>query len=146
MYYNLFSKRLKEAMSDIGIKQIELANKTGLDKSLISNYLADKYKPKNNNLQILAKALNVNPVWLMGYDVNKNGDEIIADMERDSILDAHINNLAKNELEKELLIKVTMLDNENQNKLLELTNMYLKEQGDYYEQNEQGKWVRINEK
>lgn len=146
MYYNLFSKRLKEAMSDIGIKQIELANRTGLDKSLISNYLADKYKPKNNNLQILAKALNVNPVWLMGYDVNKNGDEIIADIERDSMLDAHINNLAKNELEKELLIKITMLKDTNQMKLLELVNMYLKEQGDYYEQNKQGKWVQTNEK
>lgn len=133
-------------MSDIGIKQIELANRTGLDKSLISNYLADKYKPKNNNLQILAKALNVNPVWLMGYDVNKNGDEIIADIERDSMLDAHINNLAKNELEKELLIKITMLKDTNQMKLLELVNMYLKEQGDYYEQNKQGKWVQTNEK
>lgn len=133
MYYNIFSKRLKEAMTDKNIKQIDLANKTGLDKSLISNYLANKYKPKEDNLYIIAKALNVNPVWLMGYDVSKTNDDITTDVERDSILTTHIQNLAKNELEKELLIRTTMLDDENQRKLLELVKMYLKEQGDYYE-------------
>ena len=80
MYYNSFSKRLKVAMDDLNIKQIDLANKTGLDKSLISNYLNDKYKPKQNNLHVLAKALNVSPVWLMGYDVDKDGDSLISDM------------------------------------------------------------------
>lgn len=139
MYYNSFSKRLKVAMDDLNIKQIDLANKTGLDRSLISNYLNDKYKPKQNNLYVLAKALNVSPVWLMGYDVDKDGDSLINDIQRDSILTEQISNLSKDEQEKELLTKCTMLDSDNQSKVLELVNMYLKEQGDYYEKDENGK-------
>lgn len=51
------------------MKPIELANKANLDKSLISNYLSGKYKAKQDKLTIIAKVLDVNEVWLMGYDV-----------------------------------------------------------------------------
>ena len=45
-----FSIRLKKAMHIKGIKQVELANKTGIDKSLISNYLQGNYKAKQDKL------------------------------------------------------------------------------------------------
>ena len=51
-------------------KQVDIVEKTGLDKSLISNYLSGKYKAKQDNIYILAKALNVNEAWLMGFDTN----------------------------------------------------------------------------
>lgn len=64
-----FSKRLKETLEMKNIKQTDLAKRTGLDKSLISNYVSGKYKAKSTNLYLIAKALNVSEAWLLGYDV-----------------------------------------------------------------------------
>lgn len=64
-----FSQRMKEALRLKGLKQSDISRMTGLDKSLISNYLAGKYKAKQDNLYSIAKALNVSEAWLMGYDV-----------------------------------------------------------------------------
>lgn len=64
-----FSGRLKEALRITCMKQIELSRSTGIDKGTINNYLAGKYEPKQDRLEIIAKALDVDPVWLMGYDV-----------------------------------------------------------------------------
>ena len=63
-----FSSRLKEAMDAKGYKQTDLARASGIDKSLISNYLSGNYKARQDNLYILAKALDVSEAWLMGYD------------------------------------------------------------------------------
>lgn len=65
-----FAIRLKKAMDLRNFKQVDLVQKTGLDKSLISNYLSGKYKAKQDNIYILAKALDVNEAWLMGFDTN----------------------------------------------------------------------------
>ena len=51
------------------LKQVDLVNKTHLDKTLINKYLAGLMKAKQDKLTILSEALNVNEVWLMGYDV-----------------------------------------------------------------------------
>lgn len=64
-----FSERLKKAMANKGMRQSELSQITGLDKSLISNYLKGTYQAKQNNLHLIALALNVSEAWLMGYDV-----------------------------------------------------------------------------
>ena len=64
-----FSERLKEALNKTGTKQIELSRLTGIDKGTINNYLAGKYEPKQDKLSMIADALRVDPVWLMGYDV-----------------------------------------------------------------------------
>ena len=63
------SERLKEALRKTGTKQIELSRLTGIDKGTVNNYLAGKYEPKQDKLSIIADALKVDPVWLMGYDV-----------------------------------------------------------------------------
>lgn len=64
-----FAQRLKEALRITKTKQIELSRSTDIDKGTINNYLAGKYEPKQDRLEIIAKALDVDPVWLMGYDV-----------------------------------------------------------------------------
>lgn len=64
-----FANRLKKAMNIRGLKQIDLVNKTGIDKTLLNKYLKGISEAKQDNLTILAEALNVNEVWLMGYDV-----------------------------------------------------------------------------
>ena len=64
-----FAERLKEALRLTDTKQIELSRLTNIDKGTINNYLWGKYEPKQNKLSMIAEALDVNPVWLMGYDV-----------------------------------------------------------------------------
>ena len=67
-----FSNRLKKAMHLRGIKQIELAKKCKIDKSLISNYVNGNYTAKQDNIHTLALVLDVDESWLMGYDVDMN--------------------------------------------------------------------------
>ena len=40
-----------------------------ISRSLLSYYVSGKAEPGNKRLFILSKALDVSPVWLMGFDV-----------------------------------------------------------------------------
>jgi transcriptional regulator with XRE-family HTH domain len=64
-----FKNRLFTALSIRGMKQVEVSRITNIDSGTINNYLSGKYEPKQNRLEIIAKTLDVDPVWLMGYDV-----------------------------------------------------------------------------
>ena len=63
------AERLQEIISIRNIKQVELIEKTGISKGALSSYISGRYVPKQDNIYKLAKALNVNPAWLMGLDV-----------------------------------------------------------------------------
>ncbi len=63
---NEISKRLKKALDLRDMKAADLAKKTGIGKSSISTYLSGNYKPKMDNLQKMADAMNVNAEWLAG--------------------------------------------------------------------------------
>jgi transcriptional regulator with XRE-family HTH domain len=63
------AERLKEAMALRGYRQADLIEKTGINKGALSCYISGKYKPKQNNIYLLAKALDVSEAWLMGADV-----------------------------------------------------------------------------
>lgn len=81
-----FSKRLKNFMESSKLKQIDIINKCKpltekyyieenikiqITKSDLSQWLSGKYEPGQWKLMILSEALNVSPVWLMGYDVSQ---------------------------------------------------------------------------
>lgn len=63
------SERIKEGLEIRGMKQTDLVAKTGIGKSSISTYISGSYEPKQTNIHKIAKALDVNESWLMGYDV-----------------------------------------------------------------------------
>lgn len=63
------AERLREALTDSGLRQADLARETGLDKGALSSYLSGKYEPKQKAIGLLARALNVSEMWLWGYDV-----------------------------------------------------------------------------
>lgn len=65
----IVADRLRLAMSIREIKQADLVRMTGIGKSSISTYLNGDYEPKQINTYKLAKALRVNPSWLLGNDV-----------------------------------------------------------------------------
>lgn len=61
--------RLQEAMSIRNMKQADLAAKSKIPKSSISQYVTGYVEPKSDRIYLMANALNVNPVWLMGLEV-----------------------------------------------------------------------------
>ena len=63
-----FKNRLNTAMNIRGMRQVDLAEKSGLPKAQISQYQKGKYEPMQDALYKLAKALSVNVAWLMGHD------------------------------------------------------------------------------
>lgn len=106
--------RIRIAMNNKGMKQIDLVNATGLDKSRISNYLSGKYEPKQLAINKLAIALDVNEMWLWGLDVpmerskaQKNNDaiaDIVTKMRNDEVFLSVVKSL--NELDDEKLKSV----------------------------------------
>lgn len=64
-----FSTRLDKAMKLRNIKSVELHEKTGISESLISKYLSGKALARQKKIFLISKVLDVNPAWLMGYDV-----------------------------------------------------------------------------
>lgn len=69
MRYEITSKRIKKALSDNNITAQELANKTGINKASISQYVNGTNRPSNVNAHKMSSVLNVSELYLMGFDV-----------------------------------------------------------------------------
>ena len=69
MKYPEIAKRFKYIMNVKGLKQVDLVNKTGISKASINQYVQGRHCPENDRALILSKVLDVNPLWLMGFDV-----------------------------------------------------------------------------
>lgn len=61
-----FPERLQEAMGSVS--STKLAASIGISKQSVSAYLKGTRKPKRFVIEAIARELNVNPVWLCGYD------------------------------------------------------------------------------
>ena len=68
---NTFQSRLKEALANSGLSQAELARRANIGRNSISDYLKGKYEAKQDKLHSLARVLNVDEGWLMGYDISQ---------------------------------------------------------------------------
>lgn len=69
--------RIRTLINELNISQTEFCNKTGITKSALSNYLNGDRQPRQDQLDKIAKAFNINPSWLMGYDVPMSSDRDI---------------------------------------------------------------------
>ena len=63
------NERIKEALALRGMTAADLSRKTGIGKGLISRYLHGEVVPKQSKIAVIARALEVSPAWLLGYDV-----------------------------------------------------------------------------
>ena len=68
------NERIKEALALRGMTAADLSRKTGIGKGLISRYLHGEVVPKQSKIAVIARALEVSPAWLLGYDVNMKGE------------------------------------------------------------------------
>lgn len=64
-----FAERMREGMRIRKMKQVDLVEKTGITKSAISQYYRGKHEPRQDGIYLIAKALDVDEAWLMGYDI-----------------------------------------------------------------------------
>ncbi len=61
-------ERMRSTMAEKEITQAELAKRTKIRASSISDYLNNRYEPKQDKIYLIAEALGVDPAWLSGRD------------------------------------------------------------------------------
>lgn len=88
-----FAHRLTYAIKIKDVRPVDLSKVTGISKTNLSCYMSGKYEAKQDGVELLARVLNVNPVWLMGYDVPMDRD-----YERDKFVEINVINLSTNEV------------------------------------------------
>lgn len=78
---NEFQYRLQKSLAASGLTASELSEKTGISEANISNYINGKYVAKQDKCFLLARALGVDPGWLMTGDEPKRSrpDIVIVD-------------------------------------------------------------------
>ena len=106
MYKTIFHERINIAIKKRNIKQVEIANKTGLSRGQINGYINGVCKPKNDKLIVLADVLSVSPMWLMGFEVPMSAND---NATRDKIIKI-INELEAENLDKVLLMLQMIFD------------------------------------
>ena len=80
-----FSKRLTKLVNENQVDINFLINQLGIkSKATIYRYMNGQMAPKVTTVKILADIFNVNPVWLMGYDVSihRNFDKNIKGLDK----------------------------------------------------------------
>lgn len=101
--------KIREALSIRNMKQVELAEKTGIPKGTINNWLNQRYQPKQEPLYKMAKVLGVSELWLAGYDVPM--ERPVAQIKNDELVQL-INNIRKNEDLKNLFVSICSLSSD----------------------------------
>lgn len=83
----LSALRLKELLTENNMKAVELCTRTGIYKGTISQYIHGTHTPTNLKAKQIAEVFNVNPLWVMGFDVPKyETDTIENDAENAQLL------------------------------------------------------------
>lgn len=83
-----FAERIKEYMNTYDIKAVDLAKRFHVSRSTISQYVSGTVVPKRDRLVLIADALNIDPLWLMGYDVPIERQNVVtSDLTQD---EAHV--------------------------------------------------------
>ena len=111
-----FKNRFRTILDKKNISQSELSRITAISQSTISDWYRGSSEPKQDKLDLIAKALNINPVWLLGYDV-----EMEIDDKNNDFNSPQLKILARN-FEK--------LDDKNKNTILKMIEVMINEEDD----------------
>lgn len=111
--------RIRNAMDLRNLTQSELSEKAKIDKGQLSSYLSGKYKPRQKNIEAIAKTLNVDEAWLMGFDVP---------MERHVSSAKKDDNYYQTDAERKLILSYRKLNEKNQKKCSVYVNTLLTNQ------------------
>ena len=70
-----FANRLKSELENQDISLTAFAKKISYSKQTISAYIKGVRFPKRPVIDAIARALNVNAAWLLGYDVSRETEQ-----------------------------------------------------------------------
>ena len=101
--------RIREALALRNMKQVELCEKTGIKKSSVNNWLAQRWQPKQDALMKMASVLDVSEMWLAGYNVPP--DRPIEQKKSDELAQL-IHSIRKDEELKDLITSICTLNDE----------------------------------
>ncbi|MCH5149257.1 MAG: helix-turn-helix transcriptional regulator [Spirochaetales bacterium] len=79
--YAQCSVRLRHILAKKGMKQQDLADRCGINKTSISQYAKGILAPSVKHAKIMAKVLKVSPAWLMG--LTDDVPEVFVGLEND---------------------------------------------------------------
>lgn len=68
-------------MLEKNVTQAELSKRTGITQSSLSDYIKGKYSPKQDKIDLIARALGVSPAYLMDWDDTEGLEEAKAKIE-----------------------------------------------------------------
>lgn len=98
MKHKLTANRLQTVLNEEHMLPVELAEKTGVSQSSISQYINGSHKPGNINAGKMGEVLSVHPLWLMGFDVDMDGKPVTPKKKiylNKSILTKTLNNVSE---------------------------------------------------
>lgn len=102
--------RIGEALSLRNMKQVELAEKGKFNRGTVSNWIKNKYQPKQNAIAVMAQILDVAELWLAGYDIPM---ERAPEQKKADALIELFNRLRSDEELKQLVYNIIDLDENN---------------------------------
>jgi transcriptional regulator with XRE-family HTH domain len=73
-------EKIKQFRLNKGMKQSDLAEKSGVSRVAIGNYERNDRSPGMEQIEAIAKALEINPIDLMGWDENELSKKISDDL------------------------------------------------------------------
>ena len=104
----IIKDRLNEALKVRNMTAAELSKLTGLNKSSVSRYLSGSSIPRSLAIGNMARALHVNPAWILGYNVPMEAEETEPTMD--------INKLSKENQARLMAYYQALIDSQEEGK------------------------------
>lgn len=95
MKNEITAKRLRLALDNASMKPQELAEKSKVSKSSISQYVNGSHAPSNISAGKMGKVLGVEPLWLMGFDVSMKSENSSPKLASDIFAEMYNSDLIK---------------------------------------------------
>lgn len=95
MKNEITAKRLRLALDNASMKPQELAEKSKVSKSSISQYVNGSHAPSNISAGKMGKVLGVEPLWLMGFDVSMKSENSSPELASDIFAEMYNSDLIK---------------------------------------------------
>ena len=116
--------RIREALNLRGMKQIELAERTGISQQKLNPWINQRWQPKQDSLYKMAKVLDVSELWLAGYNVAM--ERPVGQKKMDQLAES-ILKVKSNERYRDVVVKITKLDEDQLSIVENLLNQFIKE-------------------
>ncbi|MDO4649179.1 MAG: helix-turn-helix transcriptional regulator [Eubacteriales bacterium] len=115
--------RLRKALSDANMRPQELAERSGVSKSSISQYLNGSHAPSNISSGKMGKVLNVNPLYLMGFEVPMEVIKPVTEEEKTASFIGSVQSIPEPVFKKKVIAALSQLTDEQWTVLEEIISL-----------------------